>query len=68
MRDFFAALTDEEAVEVSAAMKDIADNGMEIARHLRGEIYEMRADAGTRSLRLLFAQEAKFVLLSLSAF
>src|SRR5438552_4138217 len=68
LRDFFAALTDEEAVEVAAAMKDVSKNGMAVARHLRGEIYEVRADAQHRSFRLLFTQETRFILLGLSAF
>jgi phage-related protein len=40
------------------------------AKHLRGDIYEIRADAPTRSFRLLFSGEGRFkqVLLSLSAF
>jgi len=38
------------------------------ARHLRGDIYEVRADAATRSFRLLFSAEARChqVLLALS--
>jgi len=39
------------------------------ARHLRGDIYEVRADAPTRSFRLLFSAEVvRSGLLSLSAF
>lgn len=40
------------------------------ARHLRGDVYEVRADAATRSFRVLFATEGRYgqVLLSLSAF
>src|SRR6185312_9569793 len=37
-------------------------------RHLRGEIYEVRADGDRHAFRLLFAQETKFILLSLSGF
>lgn len=39
-------------------------------KHLRGDVYEVRADAETRSFRVLFSCEGKFsqVLLSLSAF
>jgi len=37
---------------------------------LRGDIYEVRAEAATRSFRLLFSCEGKYsqVLLSLSAY
>ncbi|MCL2724070.1 MAG: type II toxin-antitoxin system RelE/ParE family toxin [Polyangiaceae bacterium] len=51
-------------------MKDVAERGLTAARHLRGEVYEVRADAATRSFRVLFAAEGRYnhVLLSLSAF
>lgn len=38
------------------------------ARHLRGDLYEVRAEADRRSIRVLFAKETRFVLLSLAAF
>ena len=70
VRDFLDALTDEELAEVVAAMKEIAAEGLVGAKHLRGDIYEVRADGETRSFRLLFSAEGRFsqVLLSLSAF
>lgn len=70
VKAFFAELTDDEAASVVAGMKDVATRGLSAARHLRGEIYEVRADARTRSFRLLFAAEGRFsqVLLALSAF
>ncbi len=51
-------------------MKEIAERGLVAARHLRGDIYEVRADARTRSFRLLFSTEGRYgqVLLSLSGF
>lgn len=44
--------------------------GTAAARHLRGDIYEVRADAATRSFRLLFSCEGRFsqVLLALSVY
>jgi phage-related protein len=68
VRAFLELLSDEEAAAVVAAMKEVAAWGLGAARHLRGDVYEVRADAGGRAFRLLFAQEAKFVLLSLSGF
>ncbi len=67
---FIEALTDEEAAAVVAAMNEVAQRGRSAARHLRGEIYEVRAQATTRSFRVLFSAEGrgKHVLLSLSAF
>ena len=49
-------------------MREVSTLGLEAARHLRGEVYEVRADAGRRAFRLLFAQETKFILLALSAY
>lgn len=51
-------------------MKDVVAHGLPAARHLRGDVYEVRADAVTRSFRLLFATEGRYshVLLSLSVF
>jgi phage-related protein len=70
VRDFLDALTDEELAEVVAAMKDVSAEGLAAAKHLRGELYEVKAEAPTRSFRVLFATEGRFgqVLLSLSAF
>lgn len=70
MKDFLAKLTDDEVAEVVAAMKEVALDGHVAGKHLRGDIYEVKADAPTRSFRVLFAPEGqrKHVLLSLSAF
>lgn len=70
VKEFLDDLTDEEVAAIAAGMKDVATNGLPAARHLRGDIYEVRADAATRSFRLLFSTEGRYsqVLLSLSAF
>ncbi len=56
--------------EILAAMKDVEVNGLEVARHLRGDIYEVRADGRQATYRVLFAAEGKRsqVLLGLSGF
>lgn len=70
VRDFLDALTDEDAAEVVAAMKEVAQLGEAAARHLRGEIYEARASGATQAFRVLFAAEGARgqVLLALEAF
>ena len=67
---FLDDLTDEEVACVVAGMKEVVERGLVAAKHLRGEIYEVRGDATTRSFRLLFSAEGRYsqVLLSLSAF
>lgn len=70
VKEFLDGLSDEEAADVVAGMKEVAERGLLAAKHLREEIYEVRADSRTRSFRLLFAKEGKYgqVLLSLSIF
>lgn len=70
VKQFLDRLTDEEVAEIVAGMKDVVANGLLAARHLRGDLYEVRADAATRSFRLVFAAEGRYnqVLLSLSVF
>jgi hypothetical protein len=67
--DFVASLTDLEAAAILAQMKAVALGGLAAAKHLRSDLYELRADAPTRSFRLLFAVEGRRgqVLLSLGA-
>ena len=70
VKEFLARLTDEEVAAIAAGMRDVKQRGTVAARHLRGDIYEVRADAATRSFRLLFSCEGKYshVLLALSAY
>jgi phage-related protein len=55
---------------ILAAMKDVQVNGLEAARHLGGDIYEVRADGRQATYRVLFAAEGTRgqVLLGLSGF
>ena len=70
MKDFIDRLADDEAAAVVAGMKEVAQRGLPAAKHLRGDIYEVRAEASDRTFRVLFAAEGRFsqVLLSLSGF
>lgn len=56
--------------EILAALKDVQINGLDAARHLRGDIYEVRADGRQASYRVLFATEGarSQVLLGLSGY
>lgn len=40
-------------------MKEVRDHGLIAARHLRGEIYEVRADGDRVIYRVLFAAEGE---------
>jgi phage-related protein len=70
VKAFLDSLTDDEVAAVVACMKDVADRGLAAARHLRNDLDEVRADAATRSFRVIFSAEGRYsqVLLSLSAF
>jgi phage-related protein len=70
VKDLIASLSDADAAALAAAMLDVRENGLVAARHLRGEIYEVRAEAASASYRLLFAEEGAKgrVLLGLHAF
>lgn len=59
MKEFLDGLTDGDAAAIVAAMKDVQIGGLAAARHLRGEIYEVRADGDRQAFRILFAAEGK---------
>ena len=65
---------DEQPVEVRASileeMEDVRRQGLVQARHLRGEIWEVRVDHDTDIYRILFAPLGRFshVLLAVHGF
>jgi phage-related protein len=69
VKESLDGLSIDDKVEVVAAMADVRIEGLRVARHLRGDIYEVRAE-GRRSVRILFAQQGKKgrVLLALEGF
>lgn len=69
VKEFLAALPIDDRAAIAAAMKDIQIHGNAGAHQLRGDIYEVRAYAGRRQYRVLYATEGKSdqVLLSVHA-
>lgn len=65
-----AKLTDEEAADIAAALRDVRREGIGAAKHVEGEIYEVKADSEHQTFRIFFAQEGFHdqVLLALEAF
>ncbi len=63
-------MTDENYADVRAAMDDVAERGLPAARHLRGDIYEVRSAGDRVAYRILFATEGARgqVLLALEDF
>jgi phage-related protein len=70
IKEFIDELSDTDAAAVVAAMRDVREAGLAAARHLRGEIYEVRADGARQTFRILFAPEGRRsqVLLALDGF
>lgn len=70
VKEFLDGLSLEDRAEVAAAMVDVRAEGLRVARHLRGDIYEIRALGPHTSVRILFAQEGKKgrILLALEGF
>lgn len=59
IKEFIDELSDTDAAAVAAAMKDVREAGLAAARHLKGEIYEVRADGDRQTYRILFAPEGR---------
>jgi phage-related protein len=70
VKEFVDGLTDAEVAAIVAGMKEVAERGLRAAKHLRGDVYEVRVDVSSRTFRLLFSAEGRLgqILLSLSAF
>jgi phage-related protein len=67
---FIRKVPDEDKAAILAAMQEVRREGTRAARHLRGELFEVRADGQQVIYRVLFAREGEQnqVLLSLVAF
>jgi len=59
IRNFLDGLTDIDAASVVAAMKEVKAEGLTAARHLRGDVYEVRADGDRATYRVLFSPEGQ---------
>lgn len=70
VKDFFDGLSDADAAAVVAAMKEVRALGMSAARHLHGDVCEVRAEGDRQIFRVLFAAEGRRdqILLSLEGF
>lgn len=70
VRDFLDRMHRDDRLAVRAAMRQVTAHGRAVARHLDGDIYEVRVGRGGQAWRLLFSAEGerRQVLLGLSAF
>lgn len=69
-KEFIARLSDDDVAAILAGMADVRIRGLVAARHLRGDIYEVRVDGDRVAYRVLFAVEGTRgqVLLALETF
>ncbi len=70
IQDFLLALPDEDRAAVLEEMEYVREHGTSVARHVRRDMYEVRATYDTKAYRILFACEGRFhhVLLALDGF
>ena len=70
VREFLDGLTEEQVAQVLTAMRTVGALGLVEARHLRGDVYEVRASIGGQAFRVLFASEGRrgHILLALEGF
>lgn len=70
MEEFIDALSDSDAASVLAGMAEVRDRGLVAARHLQGDIWEVRIDGDRVIYRILFAEEGARgrILLALEGF
>lgn len=70
VEEFIDGLGDRDAAAVLAGMMDVRDRGLKAARHLDGDVWEVRVDGDRVIYRILFAQEGTRgqILLTLEAF
>ena len=70
IKDFLLALPDEDRATILEEMEYVREHGTSVARHLRKDMYEVRAFYNTKAYRILFACEGRFnhILLALDGF
>lgn len=70
VRDFLDRLDEADREAVRASMREVRTYGLVAARHIRGDVYEMRTARAGRAWRVLFATEgaSSQVLLAVTAF
>lgn len=68
MKEFLDAISDFDRAAIVAAMKESCAEGLRVARHIEGDVYEIRATGLKAHYRLLFAAEARFIFLAIDIF
>lgn len=65
---YLEGLPREDRAAIYAAMLEARAEGLRVARHVEGDLYELRVAGSQTHYRLLFARETRYVLLGLDAY
>src|SRR5438876_11266205 len=70
VREFLFSLPDEDRATILEEMEYVREHGRSVARHLRKDMYEIRATYNNKIYGILFACERRFysILLSIEFF
>jgi phage-related protein len=70
VEEFIDGISDRDAAVVLAGMEEVRERGLQAARHLDGDIWEVRVSGDRVIYRVLFAEEGARgqILLALEAF
>jgi phage-related protein len=68
VEEFLDGISAQDQTAIAAAMLEARTEGMRIARHVVGDLYELRATGVKAHYRLLFTQEAKWILLAIDIY
>lgn len=69
VKEFLNELRPDERAAIYVAMGEVREKGLAAAKHLDGDIWEVKADTEDKFFRVLFAPEGRYgqVLLALEA-
>ncbi len=62
VEEFLESIPLQDRAAIAAAMYEARVEGLRVARHIEGDLYELRATGLRAHYRLLFSQQAKFML------
>jgi phage-related protein len=68
VKDYIHGLSDADQTAIAAAMKEVTQEGLRVARKLTADLFEIRAIGLKAHYRLIFAPEAKYILLAVDIF
>jgi phage-related protein len=67
VKDFLDKLSDADVADILAAMAEVQKRGIQAAKQIEGDLFEVKAEGDRQTFRILFSQEGKHdqVLLAL---